>query len=60
VTAPRGSRPPIEDLIDDSTLGTEHAVEMRRVGGIAFNVRLTGMDEEQADWDSDDDQGGAS
>lgn len=44
----------IDRLIDASSLGAPHAVELRRRAREDLTGELTGMPEEQADWDEDD------
>lgn len=46
--------PTIEELIEASSLGTPEAVELRAEGREHLAADLTGMPQEQADWDSDE------
>ncbi|MFF0721316.1 UvrD-helicase domain-containing protein [Micromonospora sp. NPDC003816] len=51
--------PRIEDLLDASSLGTPDAVAMREQARADLAGELTGMPEEQADWESADPLDGA-
>lgn len=47
------SRPTIDELIEASSLGTPNAKTLREETSGLNASRLTGMPEEQADWDAE-------
>lgn len=52
------SRPTIRELIDASSFGTREAKRLREEGQRAVAPDLTGMPQEQADWDGDGPEAG--
>lgn len=46
------SQPTLDELIEASSLGTPEAVALREEGRQLLEAKLTGMPEEQADWEA--------